>query len=248
MRSRYAFPDSFSIPSQYINLEYLNHKSYSHSSTAVNLGSDLNIKLNIFKQITTMIFTNLLTLTSLLLTSSTAFPLTPRNPPTAVITLNGAAGASYSVTVYLDGSATLTNNALSISTVTSNIDVGALCTLGTVDYPPALVEGPPGTWAVGPPQTVRWISCKGSNPGTITIEFDGADPDQGAQYTLTVPLDGQYHATNNALSISVLKSSDEKLPTECWFDYVDYQAALVEVATGTWQVGPPQTIKGVKCS
>jgi hypothetical protein len=87
------------------------------------------------------------------------------------------------------------DNALSISMISSDVvDVKAQCSLHTVDYTPALVEGPSHTWAVGPPQTVISITCTGgippNPPKTIVIEFDGADPSQGAKYSLTVPLDG----------------------------------------------------------
>jgi hypothetical protein len=92
---------------------------------------------------------------------------------------------------------TTPDNALSISSISASIDVPAQCTLHTVDYTPALVETSPGNWNVGPPQTVEWISCTESGPpppppNSITIEFDGADPDvdPNAKYILTVPLNG----------------------------------------------------------
>jgi hypothetical protein len=153
---------------------------------------------------------------------------------------------------------------LSISSITSSIDIATQCTLSTVDYPPALVEGPPGTWVVGPPQTVNSISCvEGSTPppGSITIEFDGA---ADASYTLTVPLDGTFTPTSkflpikldkegelmteidNVLSISTLVSTYANLPS-CTFQYIDGSAALVNIAPNTWAVGPPQTITGVSC-
>ncbi|KAE8441560.1 hypothetical protein EG329_004679 [Mollisiaceae sp. DMI_Dod_QoI] len=165
-----------------------------------------------------------------------------------VIVFHGAAGAQYSLTVPLDGSIQLTNNALSISSVSSDtINVQNQCTLKTVDYPPALVEGPTNTWVVGPPQTVTSISCTGSSPpppppNSISIEFDGADPTLGAKYTLIVPLDGSDVATNNALSISTLVSTFAALPSNCNFAYVDHPAALVLIKANTWAVGPPQTI------
>jgi hypothetical protein len=118
----------------------------------------------------------------------------------------------------------------------------------TVDSPPpVLVEGPSGTWAVGPPQTVVSISCVGSYPPPpptyITIEFDGA---AGAGYSLSVPLNGVYTPTNNVLSISSVVSTYPNIPS-CTFDTVDVPPALVEGPTGTWVVGPPQTVKGVTC-
>jgi hypothetical protein len=192
---------------------------------------------------------------------------TPQAPSTLIsVTFNGAAGAAYTISVPLDGSIVDTNNVLSISTITSSYDIADFCTLSTVDYPPALVEGPSETWAVGPPQTVNSISCTtGGTPpsvGNIVIDFIGAGgPD--AQYTLSIPQDGSYNPTSkflpllgwgskadcgidNVLSISTLQSSDDILG--CTFTYVDGSAALVEISSGTWAVGPPQTIEGVSCS
>jgi hypothetical protein len=99
---------------------------------------------------------------------------------------------------------TLSDNALSISTVTSTFDVGDLCTLNTIDYPPALVEGPPGTWAVGPPQEVLSIKCSnGVTPpsNTITVQFNGANPQDGVFYTVTVPLDGTVVTTSELFEV-----------------------------------------------
>lgn len=94
------------------------------------------------------------------------------------------------------------DNVLSISSVSSSYDIQEYCTLETVDYPPALVEGPPGTWVVGPPQTVTAISCsEGYTPPSsvphISIEFDGA---ADAKYTLDVPLDGTTVPTSKFVS------------------------------------------------
>ncbi|KAL2061551.1 hypothetical protein VTL71DRAFT_6928 [Oculimacula yallundae] len=177
-------------------------------------------------------------------------------PPSANIVFHGAADAAYSVNVPLDGSLTYTYNALSISSVSSDtINIGSQCTLHTVDYPPALVQGPPNTWVVGPPQTVTSISCvSGSTPPlppaptTILIEFDGADPDKGAFYKLSVPLDGSVVKTNNVLGISTLVSGFADLASKCKFVYVDGSAALSKIATDKWAVGPPQTIISVSCT
>jgi hypothetical protein len=143
-----------------------------------------------------MQFSNLITIAACLALSNAA-PAPARRAASGDITFHGAAGAQYTITVPLDGSPVNTNNALSISTVSSStINVAANCLLHTVDFTPALVLISSNTWAVGPPQTVINISCKvgGSTPDpspkTIVIEFDGADPDKGAKYTLTVPLDG----------------------------------------------------------
>jgi len=198
-----------------------------------------------------MQFTNIFGIAACL-TLTHALPLQGRQN-SALVTFNGAAGASYTLTVPLDGISIDTNNALSISSIASSIDIADQCTLTTVDFPPALVEGPPGTWVVGPPQTVESISCTGGSsppppPNSISIEFDGADPSQGAFYTLTVPLDGSVVYTNNALSISTLVSTFQDLPSKCYFDYVDFQATLVNISPDTWAVGPPQTINSVSCS
>jgi hypothetical protein len=183
-----------------------------------------------------------------------AAPLQARTDFTT-ITFNGAAGANYQLSVPLDGSQTDTNNALSISSISASIDVPAQCTLHTVDYTPALVETSPGNWNVGPPQTVEWISCTESGPpppppNSITIEFDGADPDvdPNAKYILTVPLNGTPVFTNNPLSITALVSNYAALATNCVFDAVDYPPALVATSATRWQVGPPQTIISVTCT
>lgn len=156
-----------------------------------------------------------------------AFPTFKRGSPepSVSVTFNGAAGAAYSIIVPLDGCPVPTSmsplpppftskppsdilsidNDLSISTITSSFDVGDYCTLVTVDSPPpVLVEGPTGTWAVGPPQTVKSISCtQGSTPPPtyITIEFDGA---AGAGYSLSVPLNGVYTPTSMSLLTLIL--------------------------------------------
>ncbi|KUJ10483.1 uncharacterized protein LY89DRAFT_656267 [Mollisia scopiformis] len=198
-----------------------------------------------------MMFSNIISLASCLALIHAA-PVSPRTT-SGVIVFNGAAGASYSLTVPLDGSDQPTNNALSISSVSSDtIDIGTQCTLYTVDYPPALVEGPTDTWVVGPPQTVTSISCTGGSPPpppptSITIAFNGADPTLGATYSLTVPLDGSVVATNNVLSISTLVSTYAALASNCNFVSVDGSAALAPIAANTWAVGPPQTIESVSC-
>lgn len=151
-----------------------------------------------------MIFSNFLSLAACLSLIQAA-PLNTREG-SGIVVFNGAAGASYTLTVPLDGSTQYTNNALSISSISSDtINIASQCTLKTVDFPPALVEGPTNTWVVGPPQTVISIACTGSTPpppppNSITIEFDGANPSQGAKYTLTVPLDGSVQATSKSAS------------------------------------------------
>ncbi|KAH7391605.1 hypothetical protein BKA64DRAFT_725169 [Cadophora sp. MPI-SDFR-AT-0126] len=172
----------------------------------------------------------------------------------ADVVFHGAADASYTVSVPLDGSLTYTGNVLSISSVSSyGVNVATECNLHTVDYPPALVEGPANTWVVGPPQTVISISCtKGTTPpppppSSIVIEFDGADPDKGAFYKVTVPLDGSVIPTNNVLSISTLVSDFDALATNCDFVYIDGSAALARLSADRWAVGPPQTIISVSC-
>ncbi|KAH7314303.1 hypothetical protein BKA65DRAFT_411514 [Rhexocercosporidium sp. MPI-PUGE-AT-0058] len=182
-----------------------------------------------------------------------AAPLQSRTSYADII-FHGAADAAYSLSVPLDGSLTYTYNALSISSVSSTgVNVATQCTLHTVDYPPALVEGPANTWVVGPPQTVISISCSAGSPppppppASIVIEFDGADPDKGAFYKLNVPLDGSVVPTNNVLSISTLVSDFGALATNCKFVYVDGSAALARLSATKWAVGPPQTIISVAC-
>lgn len=184
-----------------------------------------------------------------------AAPLTGRTSIAgAEIVFHGAADAQYSLTVPLDGTLTYTNNALSISSVSSSsINIASECVLNTVDYPPALVSGPPGTWTVGPPQTVTSISCTSGYtpptppPSSIVIEFQGADPVNGAFYDITIPLDGSVVKTNNVLSISTLVSSFDALASNCVFKFVDGSATLARLAADKWAVGPPQTITEVYC-
>lgn len=84
-----------------------------------------------------MQFSTLITLAALSLTN--ALPLSPPLN-TASLTFNGAAGAQYTISVPLDGTVTKTNNALSISSIsTSGFDVGKNCKIHAVDVTPALV-------------------------------------------------------------------------------------------------------------
>ncbi|PQE32272.1 NRPS-like enzyme protein [Rutstroemia sp. NJR-2017a WRK4] len=197
-----------------------------------------------------MQFSKLISL-STYLALTLAAPLTERTN-SITLAFNGAAGASYTLSIPLDGSKVKTNNALSISTLTltspASFDVAAHCTFHTVDYPPALVQGPTNTWAVGPPQTVIDVSCTDSSspppPSSITIELDGA---ADAKYFLTVPLGGGAITTNNALSISQVRTTASYDLTRCTFVTVDYPPALVSIAPGVWNVGPPQTVKTVAC-
>ncbi|ATZ56211.1 hypothetical protein BCIN_13g00600 [Botrytis cinerea B05.10] len=191
-----------------------------------------------------MYFTTIATLVaSLALTS--ALPLSPPLN-TASLTFHGAAGAQYTLSVPLDGSTTSTNNALSISSIsTDGFDVQNNCRIHAVDYTPALVQGPPNTWQVGPPQTIIDISCtSGGSPSgqVISIELDGA---ADAKYFISVPLGGGPVYTNNALSISQVRST-YNIPN-CKFDTVDYTPAFVQIASGVWNMGPPQTVRSVSC-
>ncbi|TGO62269.1 hypothetical protein BOTNAR_0116g00060 [Botryotinia narcissicola] len=191
-----------------------------------------------------MYFTTIATLiASLALTS--ALPLSPPLN-TASLTFHGAAGAQYTLSVPLDGSTTSTNNVLSISSIsTDGFDVQKNCRIHAVDYTPALVQGPPNTWQVGPPQTIIDISCTsgGSSSGqVISIELDGA---ADAKYFVSVPLGGGPVYTNNALSISQVRST-YNIPN-CKFDTVDYPPAFVQIASGVWNMGPPQTVRSVSC-
>lgn len=76
---------------------------------------------------------------------------------------------------------------------------------------------------------------------SATITLEGATPE--AQYTISVPLDGSWYPTNNALSISHVVTS----AGPCEFYGVDGLQLNVPSAS-TVDVGPPQTIVGVICS
>jgi hypothetical protein len=150
-----------------------------------------------------MQFTNILSVAACLALAQ-AFPTLNFKRDSVDVTFNGAADASYTISVPLDGAPHLTNNVLSISSISSSYDIGQFCTIDHVDnVPTALVEGPPGTWVVGPPQTIISITCTSGStpppPATVEIEFDGA---ADAKYTLTVPLDGSVTPTSMFLQQS----------------------------------------------
>ncbi|QSZ30058.1 hypothetical protein DSL72_004576 [Monilinia vaccinii-corymbosi] len=80
-------------------------------------------------------------------------------PTTISMDLIGAANANYTITVPLGGGPVTTNNDLSISQVFSDWANVPSCTFDTVDYKPAFVQIAPGLWNLGPPQTVRSVTC-----------------------------------------------------------------------------------------
>ena len=148
-----------------------------------------------------------------------ALPAPESRSAAVKVIFKGAAGAQYELTVPLDGRTVdtsqsllltvrcITNpiwldNRLSVSSISSTFDIAKFCTLKTVDFPPALVEGPSGTWQVGPPQTVNSIACKAgvlspSSIPTVNIQFNGA---ADAKYFLTVPLDNTVIPTRAFIS------------------------------------------------
>ncbi|KAG4035778.1 hypothetical protein MFRU_001g05460 [Monilinia fructicola] len=75
----------------------------------------------------------------------------------------------------------------------------------------------------------------------VDITFIGGP----ASYNLTVPADGQTHPTNNALSVSLIRSSNFDVYHLCTF-YHDNPATLVNNG-GIISVGPPTPITGVSC-
>ncbi|QSZ34164.1 hypothetical protein DSL72_005752 [Monilinia vaccinii-corymbosi] len=72
----------------------------------------------------------------------------------------------------------------------------------------------------------------------VDITFIGGP----ASYSLTIPADGQTHPTNNALSISLIRSSNFDVYSLCTF-YHDNPAVLVNNG-GIISVGPPTPITG----
>jgi hypothetical protein len=78
------------------------------------------------------------------------------------------------------------------------------------------------------------------------IIFHGA---AGAEYGITVPLNGIVTPTNNDLSISsITATSDIDIGAQCGFQTVDSPPpVLVEGPPGTWVVGPPQSVISVYC-
>ncbi|KAI9641523.1 hypothetical protein NHQ30_010335 [Ciborinia camelliae] len=190
---------------------------------------------------------------STLLALSTSLALThalPYSPPleTALLTFHGATpDAQYTLSVPLDGSVTTTHNALSISSIsTSGFDVQQNCHIHAVDSTPTLVEGPVNTWVVGPPQTIVDVACtraadkRGADGLTVVnIELDGAAGGAGdAKYFVNVPLGGG--------PVVTIRSTYPNIPA-CTFETVDSPPALVLIAPGVWNLGPPQTVKSVMC-
>lgn len=152
-----------------------------------------------------MQFSTIFAVTSSLALTTSAFPTFKRQtPPTYILTLKGAADAFYTLAVPADNTFHPTNNVLSISSVSSsNVNVASYCTLQTVDYPPALVQISGGEWNVGPPQSVTAVKCwvDGGNGGgdgekSVHVEFQGADPSEGAKYGVDVVTDGRVVPTS----------------------------------------------------
>jgi hypothetical protein len=153
-----------------------------------------------------MHISTILTFTTSLALTTSAFPTFKRQtPPTYILTLKGAdTEAFYTLAVPADNTFHPTNNALSISSVSSsNVNVATDCTLQTVDYPPALVQISGSEWNVGPPQTVTAVKCwvDGGNGGgeedeSVHVEFQGADPSEGAKYGVDVVTDGRVVPTS----------------------------------------------------
>ena len=182
---------------------------------------------------------------------------------TVDFTFNGAGDAAYTISIPFDGQSHDTDNILSISSVSvpsdCAIDISAQCTLTTVDVDATLVAQGPGVWTIGPPSIViSSILCTetiSTPPSYVTIEFDGADPSEGASFSLNIPLDGAAHNVNNALSISAVVETygSIDLSTNCEFVGVNSNTApaaapvLSAAGSGRWQVGPPQTILSVAC-
>ncbi|KAJ8071202.1 hypothetical protein OCU04_001539 [Sclerotinia nivalis] len=75
----------------------------------------------------------------------------------------------------------------------------------------------------------------------VDITFIGGP----ASYNLTIPADGQTHPTNNALSVSLIRSSNFDVFHLCTFSYAN-PATLVNNG-GIVSVGPPTPITGVSC-
>lgn len=158
-----------------------------------------------------MQYTTLLTLIASVAPFTSAAPTPQAGAPGYTITFKGAAAASYTLNVPPDNAFHPTNNVLSISSVYSpDVDVATHCTLQTVDYPPALVAISQNEWNVGPPQTVTNVKCwsdNGGTPdaGTIHVEFQGADPSEGARYGLDIKLDGTVYQTSELLYFATIR-------------------------------------------
>ncbi|KAK7924787.1 hypothetical protein PG985_006841 [Apiospora marii] len=78
---------------------------------------------------------------------------------------------------------------------------------------------------------------------SATIKFEGA---ADAAYTITVPVDGQYHETYNSLSISHINVQGANY-ISCTAKGVDGSVTTVRGGE-TKDVGPPQTQTKVACS
>jgi hypothetical protein len=102
------------------------------------------------------------TVVALLTALSTAQPLQSRQGSTVTATLAGAAGAQYTISLPIDAGWIATDNALSVSHISTSAYSGQ-CTFFGVDGVVVVVSEGPGM-DVGPPQTIAGGVC-GKFPG-----------------------------------------------------------------------------------
>ncbi|ESZ92777.1 hypothetical protein SBOR_6834 [Sclerotinia borealis F-4128] len=89
--------------------------------------------------------------------------------------------------------------------------------------------------------TISGVTAIPTDFFNVDITFIGGP----ASYNLTIPADGQTHAINNPLTISLIRSSNFDVFHLCTF-YHDNVAALVNNG-GVVSMGPPTPVTGVSC-
>jgi len=81
---------------------------------------------------------------------------------------------------------------------------------------------------------------------TVHLTFHGGP----AEYSLAIPADGSFHATNNDIAVNIIDAPDYNAYYQCQFQ-INGDATLASSisSTGVNQilVGPPSPITGVSC-
>ncbi|ETS78577.1 hypothetical protein PFICI_10639 [Pestalotiopsis fici W106-1] len=90
------------------------------------------------------------------------------------------------------------------------------------------------------------LACASADVQTVHLTFHGGP----AQYSLTIPADGQVYQTNNDISVSIIDAPDYNAISQCTFYTVGDKTLVGGITSEGLQqvlVGPPQPITGVSC-
>ena len=147
-----------------------------------------------------MYFPTVLAITSTLASTTLAIR-------TYTLIFNGAAGTGFSMVYNLYDTHHALKQDLSISSITSyDFDVGKSCAFAVDKKLAQLVKTGKDTWSISPPGRVTDYSCTrrrskrtAKTAETVHVEFQGADPSEGAKYGLDIPLDGSVVTTSKWL-------------------------------------------------